>query len=79
MWVYDLRGGLGGTGVLRSLSFMSVNDSPERHRGAGHPLISALSELQGPRGLGTRKRAAFQRRGGFLEGDVLKSSPGGSG
>lgn len=36
-----------------SLSFMFVNDTPERHRGAGYPPIFALPELQE-----TRKRAA---------------------
>lgn len=76
MWVYDLRGGLGGTGVLRSLSFMSVNDTPERHRGAGHPLISALSELQGAGDTETgclpEKGRLF--RGGSLLGGLINKS-----
>lgn len=52
--------GLGGTGVLRSPSFVSVNDTPERQRGAGHPLIFALSGIWRAHGdLETRTRAAF--------------------
>lgn len=68
MWVYELGAGFGGTGVSQSLSFMSVNDTPERHRGAGHPLIFALSELQGTRGSGDTETRCLLAKGSFSGG-----------
>lgn len=70
VWVYELGEGLGSTGVLRSVSFMSVNETPERHRGAEHPRIFALSELQGTGGVWGHGNGLFSKEGEAFGGGL---------